>query len=270
MEQNRIPQHVAIILDGNGRWAKERGLPRTMGHREGCRTMERTVYDAAELGIKYLTVYGFSTENWKRSEEEVGGLMQLFRYYMKRLLDIARENNTRVRVIGDRSRFDADIIEGLNKLERETKDNDRIVYTIAVNYGARDEMRRAVTKIAEEVKAGTLDPEEITEETISRHLDTGEIPDPDLLIRTGGDLRLFGSRAVSGAVCVIRTTDKSGPKGREYYQGGNDPAYDRTFHRRLRLLFIDVTTVYHKIRPFSIDKSPPDAATKTARRAAGC
>lgn len=189
-EERKIPRHVAIILDGNGRWAKKRHLPRSMGHREGCKTVEQTVYDAGKLGIEYLTVYGFSTENWKRSSEEVGALMQLFRYYMKRLLGIAKENNVRVRVIGDRTRFDEDIIEGLNALENETKDNTGLTFTIAVNYGSRDEIRRAVTKIAEKVKEGKLDPEEITEKTINDHLDTAELPDPDLLIRTGSELRL--------------------------------------------------------------------------------
>ena len=120
MEQLKIPEHVAIILDGNGRWAKAHNLPRKMGHAEGCKTVERTVEDAARLGIKYLTVYGFSTENWKRSEEEVGALMQLFRYYMKRLLKIAKANNVRVKMIGERNRFAVDIIEGINRLENET------------------------------------------------------------------------------------------------------------------------------------------------------
>jgi len=207
MEQNTIPKHVAIILDGNGRWAQERGLPRTMGHKEGCKTMEQIVYDAAELGIRYLTVYGFSTENWKRSEEEVGGLMQLFRFYMKRLLGIARENNVRVKVIGDRSRFDEDIIEGLDKLEEETRHNTRLTYTVAVNYGSRDELRRAIVEIAGEVKAGILDPNEITDQTIVEHLDTWDLPDPDLLIRTGGDLRLSNYLLYQCAYTEIYVTD---------------------------------------------------------------
>ena len=131
-----IPEHVALILDGNGRWAKKRGLPRTMGHKEGCVTVEKTVELAAKMGIRYLTVYGFSTENWKRSAEEVGALMQLFRYYMVRLLKIASANNVRVKMIGDRSRFDRDIIEGINRLESETRDNTGLTFVIAVNYGA--------------------------------------------------------------------------------------------------------------------------------------
>ena len=148
-----IPKHVALILDGNGRWAKKRGLPRTFGHKEGCVTVEKTVEIAARMGIKYLTVYGFSTENWKRSEEEVGALMQLFRYYMVRLLKIASANNVRVKMIGDRRRFAQDIIDGINRLEEETKDNTGLTFVIAVNYGGRDEIRRAAAKLAEDVKS---------------------------------------------------------------------------------------------------------------------
>ena len=189
-ENQNIPCHVAIILDGNGRWAVKRGLPRSMGHREGCKVVEQTVEDAARLGISYLTVYGFSTENWKRSEEEVSVLMQLFRYYMKRLLVIAKANNVRVLSIGDRSRFAPDIIEGINALERETARNTGLTFVIAVNYGGRDELRRAAVRLAEEVRQGQLEPEEITEEMIQSHLDTAGIPDPDLLIRTGSEMRL--------------------------------------------------------------------------------
>ncbi|MCI8464456.1 MAG: isoprenyl transferase [Lachnospiraceae bacterium] len=186
----RIPRHVAIILDGNGRWAKKRGLPRNMGHVEGCKVVERTVEDAAKLGIEYLTVYGFSTENWKRSAEEVGALMQLFRYYMKRLLKVAKKNNVRVIMIGERSRFDRDIVEGLNRLEEETRGNTRMTFTIAVNYGSRDEITRAVRRMVADCQAGKLSPEEVSEEVIGSYLDTKELPDPDLLIRTSGEERL--------------------------------------------------------------------------------
>ena len=185
-----IPDHIAIILDGNGRWAKKRGLPRSMGHKEGCVVVERTVEDAARIGIKYLTVYGFSTENWKRSGDEVGALMQLFRYYMVRLLKIAAANNVRVKMIGDRRRFAQDIIDGINRLEEETKNNTGLTFVIAVNYGGRDEIRRAVGKLAEDVKEGRLQPEDITESVFASYLDTADIPDPDLLIRTSGELRL--------------------------------------------------------------------------------
>ncbi|MCD8082861.1 MAG: isoprenyl transferase [Clostridiales bacterium] len=190
LEGLQIPGHVAIILDGNGRWAKKRGLPRTMGHKEGCVTVEKTVEIAARMGIRYLTVYGFSTENWKRSAEEVGALMQLFRYYMMRLLKIASQNNVRVRMIGERSRFDQDIIDGINRLEAETKDNTGLTFVIAVNYGGRDEITRAVRRLTADCAAGRLDPASITEETISGALDTAGIPDPDLLIRTSGENRL--------------------------------------------------------------------------------
>ena len=194
MEENKnnlvIPDHVALILDGNGRWAKKRGLPRTMGHKEGCVTVEKTVEIAARMGIKYLTVYGFSTENWKRSVEEVGALMQLFRYYMVRLLKIAKANNVRVKMIGERSRFDKDIVEGINRLERETKDNTGLTFVIAVNYGGRDEIVRAARKMAEDVKEGKLDPKDLTEASFASYLDTADMPDPDLLIRTSGELRL--------------------------------------------------------------------------------
>ena len=189
-ENLRIPQHVAIILDGNGRWAKAKGLPRHMGHVEGCKTVERTVEDAARLGIRYLTVYGFSTENWKRSEEEVSGLMDLFRYYMVRLLKIAKAQNVRVKSIGDRTRFAKDIIEGINRLEEETKDNTGLTFIIAVNYGSRDEMIRGMKRMLQDVKSGALAAEDLNEERFASYLDTAGIPDPDLLIRTSGEMRL--------------------------------------------------------------------------------
>ncbi len=185
-----IPKHVAIILDGNGRWAKKRGLPRTMGHKQGCVAVEKTVEDAARMGISYLTVYGFSTENWKRPQDEVGALMQLFRYYMVRLLKIAKENNVRVRMIGDRNRFAKDIIEGINRLESETKNNTGLTFVIAVNYGGRDEIRRAAIQLAKDVKDGKVDADAVTEDVFASYLDTSDIPDPELLIRTSGELRL--------------------------------------------------------------------------------
>ncbi len=185
-----IPKHVAIILDGNGRWAKKRGLPRTMGHKQGCVAVEKTVEDAARMGISYLTVYGFSTENWKRPQDEVGALMQLFRYYMVRLLKIAKENNVRVRMIGDRNRFAKDIIEGINRLESETKNNTGLTFLIAVNYGGRDEIRRAAIQLAKDVKDGKVDADAVTEDVFASYLDTSDIPDPELLIRTSGELRL--------------------------------------------------------------------------------
>lgn len=190
MEDRIIPAHVAIIMDGNGRWAKKRGLPRKMGHVEGCKVVEQIVEDAARLGIRYLTVYAFSTENWKRSEEEVDALMQLFRYYAKRLLKIAGENNVRVKMIGERSRFAPDIIDGINALENTTEKNTGMTFVIAVNYGSRDEICRGVRRMLADGRAGVLKPENVTEETIASYLDTAGLPDPDLLIRTSGEERL--------------------------------------------------------------------------------
>ena len=207
MEHMVIPEHVALILDGNGRWAKKRGLPRTMGHKEGCVTVEKTVELAARMGIKYLTVYAFSTENWKRSVEEVGALMQLFRFYMVRLLKIAKANNVRVKMIGERNRFDKDIVEGINRLERETKDNTGLTFIIAVNYGGRDEIVRAVRKMAADLETGALQKEEITEQSLASYLDTAGIPDPDLLIRTSGELRLSNYLLWQLAYTEIYVTD---------------------------------------------------------------
>lgn len=186
----RVPCHVAVIMDGNGRWAQKRGMPRKMGHAQGCKVVEQTVRDAADLGIDYLTVYAFSTENWKRSEEEVSALMQLFRIYIKKLLKVATEKQVRVIMIGERSRFAPDLVAGLNELESRTKDFKRMTFVIAVNYGARDEIRRGMTRMAQDVKDGKLEPESISENTIAGYLDTAGIPDPDLLIRTSGEMRL--------------------------------------------------------------------------------
>lgn len=190
LDEMVIPQHVAVILDGNGRWAKKRGLPRTIGHKEGCTTVEKTVEIAARMGIKYLTVYGFSTENWKRSADEVGALMQLFRFYMVRLLKIAKANDVRVLMIGDRSRFDKDIIEGINRLEEETQENKGLTFVIAVNYGSRDEITRAAKRLVADCIRGAQTVETVTEDVFASYLDTAKIPDPDLLIRTSGELRL--------------------------------------------------------------------------------
>lgn len=181
-----IPQHVAIILDGNGRWAKSKGMPRNYGHAQGAKNVERICEDAYHMGIKYLTVYAFSTENWKRSKEEVDALMTLLRNYMKTCVKTAKKNHMRVRVIGDKTGLAEDIQKSIENLERESKDQDGLNFTIAINYGSRDEICRAVRRIVAE----GITPEEITEEVLSDHLDTAGIPDPDLLIRTSGELRL--------------------------------------------------------------------------------
>ncbi len=192
-EDRSIPVHIAIILDGNGRWAKAHGLPRSLGHRQGCETLERIVEDCARLGVQYLTVYGFSTENWKRSEEEVGALMSLFRLYMKKLIRVANENNVRARMIGERSRFAADIRDGIDRLETETSGNTGMTFVFAVNYGSRDEILRAVRHYAmDAVREGKTEEEiaALSEAAFSGYLDTAGMPDPDLVIRTSGEQRL--------------------------------------------------------------------------------
>lgn len=189
-DEYKIPQHVAIILDGNGRWAKKRHLPRGFGHKAGAETLEQTLEDAWDLGIKYLTVYVFSTENWKRSVEEVKGIMNLLRDYLKKSIERSNKNNMRVRIIGDRTKLDPDIIQSINDLEEATKNNTGLQFNMALNYGGRDEITRAVKSIAADVKEGRLSVDDISEELISRRLDTAELPDPDLLIRTSGEIRL--------------------------------------------------------------------------------
>lgn len=185
----RVPNHIAIILDGNGRWAKKRGMPRSFGHVKGCENLEDICEVAKELGVKYLTVYAFSTENWKRSKEEVDGLMKLFRNYLKKCIKISQKNNMRVKVIGDITAFDSDIQGSIEKLEDFSKDFTDLHFQIALNYGSRDEITRAVNRMLEDQKAGKLETP-VSEDTISGYLDTAGLPDPDLMIRTSGELRL--------------------------------------------------------------------------------
>ena len=185
-----IPQHVAIILDGNGRWAKAKGMPRNYGHAQGSKNVEKICEEAWRMGIKYLTVYAFSTENWNRPKEEVNALMRLLRNYMKTCLKTAAKNDMKVRVIGDITKLDEDIQKRILELEEATKNNGGLNFQIAINYGSRDEITRAVRTLAEDVKEGKLMPEEVNEACIERYLDTHDIPDPDLLIRTSGEQRL--------------------------------------------------------------------------------
>ena len=185
-----IPQHVAIILDGNGRWAKAKGMPRNYGHAQGSKNVEKICEEAWRMGIKYLTVYAFSTENWNRPKEEVNALMKLLRNYMKTCLKTAAKNDMKVRVIGDITILDEDIQKRILELEEATKNNGGLNFQIAINYGSRDEITRAVRTLAEDVKEGKLMPEEVNEACIERYLDTHDIPDPDLLIRTSGEQRL--------------------------------------------------------------------------------
>ena len=185
-----VPNHIAIILDGNGRWAKAKGMPRGYGHVKGCANLEQVCYDIKDLGVKYLTVYAFSTENWKRSKEEVDGLMKLFRSYLKKCIKISRDNKMRIKIIGDISAFAPDIQESIRELEEFSKDYDELYFQIAMNYGSRDEITRGMKQMAQDVADGKLSPDEVTEEKISGYLDTAGVPDPDLLIRTSGEQRL--------------------------------------------------------------------------------
>ena len=206
-----VPKHVAIILDGNGRWAKAHGMPRNYGHIQGAKAVEDICEDAYNLGVKYLTVYAFSTENWSRPKDEVDALMKLLRNYMKNCLQRASKNNMCVRVIGEKSRLDDDIRESIERLEEGTKNNTGLFFTIAINYGSRDEITRAVRKIAEKVKEGKIEPVDITEEMIADNLDTAGLPDPDLLIRTCSEKRISNFLLWQISYSEIYVTDIAWP-----------------------------------------------------------
>lgn len=185
-----IPNHIAIILDGNRRWAKEKGLPGTEGHKEGARVLTEISKYANEIGIKYLTVYAFSTENWKRSKEEIDMLMTLFQKYMDNYTQTAMKNNIRVKIIGTKEGLSEKLIKKIEKCELLTQNCTGMTFNIALNYGSRNEITQAVKEIASDVKEGTLHIEDITENVINNHLYTSYMPDPDLVIRTSGELRL--------------------------------------------------------------------------------
>ncbi|MDF2820689.1 MAG: uppS [Clostridiales bacterium] len=189
-EELKIPSHIAIIMDGNGRWAKKRFQPRAFGHKAGAERLEDVSRWADELGVKYLTVYAFSTENWNRPFEEVTTLMNLLRMYMKKKLADAKKNNLVIRMIGDRSKLDKDIILKIEEIEEVTKFNTGLHLQIALNYGGRDEIVRAVKKLANDVENNKLKATDVEEKMLESYLDTKEIPDPELLIRTSGEMRL--------------------------------------------------------------------------------
>lgn len=186
----KIPQHIAIILDGNGRWAKKRFMPRNYGHAQGSKAVEQICEDAYNLGVKYLTVYAFSTENWARPEDEVESLMKLLRNYMKDCIKRTTKNNMRVRVLGDKTGLPEDLRESIQHLEETSASNTGLNFNIALNYGSRDEMVRAMKRMATDVKEGNMSIDQISEQVFSSYLDTKDIPDPDLLIRTSGEQRL--------------------------------------------------------------------------------
>lgn len=184
------PRHVAIIMDGNGRWAQAKGRPRLFGHHAGARRVREVVEACPGHGVKYLTIFAFSTENWKRTQVEVAGLMSLFRRYIAREMKALAEKNVRVRFIGDRPRLDPKLRDLMDKLEEVTAGNGGTNLTIALNYGSRDEVARATKRLAEDVASGQLRPEDVDEETLPKYLDTRVLPDPDLVIRTSGEARI--------------------------------------------------------------------------------
>lgn len=190
MGEAGVPKHVAIIMDGNGRWAKKRMLPRTAGHAQGSRVVEQICEDAYNMGIKYLTVYAFSTENWNRSKEEVDAIMKLLDKYLKDCIKRSTKNNMRVRVLGDISRLDADLQSKIIELEKVSEGNTGLCFQVALNYGGRDEIIRGIKKLAGHIKDNSLSIEDITQEKFEEYLDTKGIPDPDLVIRTSGEKRL--------------------------------------------------------------------------------
>jgi len=190
MRLSKIPTHVAMIMDGNGRWANKRNLPRSAGHKKGADAVKKAVEAAIELGVQYLTLYAFSTENWKRPEEEVKLLMNLLREYLKNDVEEYASKGVRVKFIGERYMLDDDIIEMIEKTEEKTKDNTKLTTCIALSYGSRQEITNSVKNIAELVKSGSLDINDIDEDVISNNLYTNDIPDPDLVIRTSGERRV--------------------------------------------------------------------------------
>ncbi len=185
-----IPEHVGIILDGNGRWAKKKLMPRNFGHIQGSKVLEQICDDADEIGIKYLTVYVFSTENWSRSRLEVDGLMKILRNYLKDCIKRANKNNMKVRILGKRDRLDEDIIRSIDELEKATVNNTGLVFQVALNYGGRDEMIRAMRAMTADIIAKGMSPDSINEKLFESYLDTAGVPEPDLIIRTSGEQRI--------------------------------------------------------------------------------
>ena len=211
-----MPQHVAIIMDGNGRWAAERGLPRAIGHRSGVDAVRRTVRAATDLGIPYLTIYSFSSENWARPPEEIDDLMGLIRRFIRRDLAELHQSNVRIRIIGERDRVDAKMMKMIDEAVELTRENTALTLVIAFNYGSRIEIAKAAKRLAEEVAAGRMQPAEITPERLDAALDTHGIPDPDLLIRTSGEMRLSNFLLWQAAYAELVFVDSYWPDfGRE-------------------------------------------------------
>lgn len=225
-DQNlKIPQHIAIIMDGNGRWAKKNFVPRNVGHAQGSKNVEKICEIAYKMGVKYLTVFAFSTENWNRSPDEVDALMNLFRSYMKDCVKISKKNQLRVRIIGDTTQLDQDLQDSIHNLEKVSAENTGLQFQVAINYGGKDELIRAARKMAQACQEGILSPENITEEVFSNYLDTKGIPEPDLLIRTSGEQRISNFMLWQTAYSELYFTDVFWPsfnkqeltKAIEYY-----------------------------------------------------
>jgi undecaprenyl diphosphate synthase len=227
MQENElnIPKHVAIILDGNGRWAKKRMMPRNYGHTQGSKNVEKICEDAYKMGIEYLTVYAFSTENWKRPKDEVDALMKLLQTYLETSIKTSTKNNMKVRVIGDKSILNDDIRKSIDNLEEASKNNTGLKFQVAINYGSRDEIIRAIKALSMDIKENKTEIDHIDEETFNKYLDTKDIPDPDLLIRTSGEQRLSNFLLWQSAYTEFYFTDVLWPdfnkkeliKAVEYY-----------------------------------------------------
>ena len=216
IDLQKIPAHIAIIMDGNGRWAKARFLPRTAGHKAGVETIRKVVKESSRLGIKYLTLYAFSTENWKRPKAEVDALMGLLVKYLRGEIEELHKNNVKVSAIGDYKELPKVCVEELDKAMEKTKENTGIHLNIALNYGGRNDIREAVVKIAKDCKEGLIDLEDINEEIIKKNLSTGDTPDPDLVIRTSGEQRLSNFLLWEVAYSEFYYTDVHWPDFDEY------------------------------------------------------
>ncbi|NLK69357.1 MAG: isoprenyl transferase [Clostridiaceae bacterium] len=190
IDMNNIPKHIAIILDGNGRWAENRGLPRSVGHQEGANAVKRTIELAYDMGVKYITFFAFSSENWSRPKTEVDGLMDLYLKYLKSAEEETNDKNVRIRIIGSRQGLSKEMIDQIDKIEKNTIDKDQMNIIIALNYGGRQDILQATQKIADDIQKGILSKDNITEEDIQKRLYTEDVPDPDLLIRTSGEMRI--------------------------------------------------------------------------------
>lgn len=207
IDYNKLPAHIAVIMDGNGRWASSKGLPKLAGHKAGMEALKKIVRKSGEIGLKYLTVYAFSTENWKRSDEEVSGIFQILVYYMEREIKEIHAQNVKVQILGDYSIIPEKARQAVERAVNLTKNNTGLNFNIALNYGGRDEIKRAVIKLAEKVKSGNLEPSDITEGDISSLLYTSSMPDPDLIIRTSGELRLSNFLLWQSAYSELYFTD---------------------------------------------------------------